>query len=127
MVGLSIRTSLIRTSTDVLIGDRSVPADKKGAFDPLLAAVRAHGNFIENVPMVFILAGIAELNGGSPTVLSSLLSAFAVARVAHVVAFSGAGTTAPTPPRAVSAIGNVGTLAGLAVYNALLLRPYWGF
>lgn len=34
-----------------------------GGHDPLLKAVRAHGNFTEHVPLALILLGLAEMNG----------------------------------------------------------------
>ncbi|KAK4982847.1 hypothetical protein LTR50_007556 [Elasticomyces elasticus] len=52
--------------------------------DPLHTAIRAHGNFLENVPLAMILAVIAELNGASRRHLHWTLAGFFAVRVIHV-------------------------------------------
>ena len=52
--------------------------------DKLTLAVRAHANYVENIPWCFVAAGIAELNGANPTVLSVMLGLLLAGRVAHV-------------------------------------------
>ena len=47
--------------------------------------VRRHQNFLEYVPMIVILMGAIELNGGSATFLHSIGAALIVARIAHAV------------------------------------------
>lgn len=43
--------------------------------EPLKRAIRAHGNFVEYVPLSLILMGVLELNG-APTIWISLLGTF---------------------------------------------------
>ena len=51
----------------------------------LAERVRAHQNFLEYVPMVLILMGIIELNGGSGTFLHVVGALLIVSRIAHAV------------------------------------------
>lgn len=51
----------------------------------LAERVRAHQNFLEYVPMILILMGAIELNGGSATFLHSVGLLLVVARVAHPI------------------------------------------
>lgn len=71
----------------------------------LAERVRAHQNFLEYVPMIVILMGVIELNGGSSTYLHSVGVLLIVTRIAHAVGlkhddmgtkgrFIGAGGTA---------------------------------
>ena len=85
----------------------------------LAQRVRVHQNFLEYVPMVLILLGAIELNGGSPTLLHSLGVALIVARVAHAVGLKH--DNIGHPGRLVGAGGTaLITLiaAGYAVWNA---------
>ena len=49
----------------------------------LAERVRTHQNFLEYVPMLLILMGIIELNGGSGTFLHVVGALLIVSRVAH--------------------------------------------
>ena len=51
----------------------------------LAERVRAHQNFLEYVPMIVILMGVIELNGGSSTYLHSVGVLLIIARVAHAI------------------------------------------
>jgi len=51
----------------------------------LAEKVRAHQNFLEYVPMILILMGVIELNGGSGTFLYIVGALLVVARIAHAV------------------------------------------
>lgn len=51
----------------------------------LAEKARAHQNFLEYVPMVVILMGIIELNGGGATFLHAVGALLVVARIAHAV------------------------------------------
>ena len=51
----------------------------------LAQRVRAHQNFLEYVPMVVILMGVAELNGASATILHSIGGLLIISRIAHAV------------------------------------------
>ncbi|TGZ76834.1 hypothetical protein EX30DRAFT_367120 [Ascodesmis nigricans] len=54
------------------------------ATDPLYLATRAHGNYIENVPLAMLIGAVAELNGGDRKTLGWALTGLALLRVAHV-------------------------------------------
>ena len=51
----------------------------------LAVRVRRHQNFLEYVPLVLILMGAIELNGGSAMLLYALGALLVVARIAHAV------------------------------------------
>lgn len=51
----------------------------------LAQRVRVHQNFLEYVPMILILMGAIELNGGSTTFLHSIGIALIVSRIAHAI------------------------------------------
>jgi len=51
----------------------------------LVERVRVHQNFLEYVPIILILMGAIELNGGSATFLHSIGIALIVARIAHAI------------------------------------------
>jgi len=51
----------------------------------LAERVRAHQNFLEYVPMIVILMGVIELNGGSGTFLHSVGVLLIISRIAHAV------------------------------------------
>lgn len=51
----------------------------------LAERVRAHQNFLEYVPLVLILMGIIELNGGAPGFLYTVGTLLVLTRIAHAV------------------------------------------
>ena len=122
---LQIRVALQRIASQKSLEHSSKPSSTKND-DPLLAAFRAQGNFIENVPLALILAGAVELNGGSKLALTGALSALFVFRVAHAEfglmakGYGGKG-------RPVGFFGTALVIFGLAGYGAWLARGYWGF
>lgn len=76
-LGLSFRAGSFRgkTGISVLFGE---PQNME-----LAERVRAHQNFLEYVPMIIILMGIIELNGGSGTFLHVVGVLLVVSRLAH--------------------------------------------
>ncbi|KAL8751381.1 MAG: hypothetical protein Q9199_006453 [Rusavskia elegans] len=94
--------------------------------DPLFLEGRCHLNFLENVPLAFILTAIAELNGANRSVLNYAMAALFAMRVGHVeVGLRGNGTMATGRP--IGLFGTQGFLAGMAVYTAYLVKGYWGY
>lgn len=84
---------------------------------------------IENVPLAFILLGVAELNGGNRKGLNYAMAALFALRLAHSEAglrlrgkFGGGGLGRP-----VAYFGTSGVLIGLGGYAAYLVKGYWGF
>jgi len=76
---LSFRAGSFRgkVGVSVLFGE---PANME-----LAERVRVHQNFLEYVPMIVILMGAIELNGGSATFLHGIGIALIIARVAHAM------------------------------------------
>ncbi|SMR55799.1 unnamed protein product [Zymoseptoria tritici ST99CH_1E4] len=94
--------------------------------DPLLASVRAQGNFLENVPLCLILSGLVESNGGDKRILTWALSALFVARVAHAQ-FGITSKNYMGKGRAFGFSVTAAVLNGLAGYSAWLVKGYWGY
>ncbi|KAG0652233.1 hypothetical protein D0Z07_1346 [Hyphodiscus hymeniophilus] len=126
---LSCRVVNQRLKTEHYIGDRPPNSTCEPGYDPLETESRAQGNFIENVPLAFILLGVAELNGGNRKALHYVMAALFALRVAHVEGglrlkgkFGGGGVGRP-----VGFFGTVGVLGGLGGYASYLVKEYWGF
>ena len=59
-----------------------------------LRAIRVHANAVEYIPMIVILMGLYESNGGSPMILHIVGSITVIARIFHAMGLSkSAGTT----------------------------------
>jgi uncharacterized membrane protein YecN with MAPEG domain len=87
---------------------------------------RCHHNFIENVPLALLLAGIVELNGGNRKALNAALGALLLFRILHVeFGLKGPGNNGFG--RAVGFFGTGVYLIGMAGYAAYLVKGYWGF
>ena len=124
MVFLSGRVSLKRIEHEKYIGSSTGKGSDET--DPLLIATRCHQNFLENIPMAFLLASIVELNGGNRKVLNSLLAALFVLRISHAE-FGLLGKDAMGPGRALGHTGTSAFLVGMAGYAAYLVKGYWGY
>lgn len=103
-----------RLSNEKYFGDRlkNADADQEKA-DPLLLDTRAQANFLENVPLALLFAGIAELNGADRKILNYTLAALLLFRIGHVEL----GLKGPKTVGAGRPIGYYGTqavIAGLA-------------
>ena len=110
--------------TDSVVKDKS--ASTQSGFDPLLLLTRCHANFIENVPLCFTLAGIAELNGGNRTYLNYAMAALLVFRVCHVEI----GLKRPKARGIGRPIGYFGTSfwqVFMSMYCAYLAKGYYGY
>jgi uncharacterized membrane protein YecN with MAPEG domain len=104
---LSMRTSAVRRSEKVSIGD--------GGNTRLIARMRAQANFVEYAPFILILIGLIEFTTGTSTWLWVVSAAFLLARIAHPLGMDGmpAGRTVGTMVTLV-------LLLGLAVYAVVL-------
>ena len=68
----------VKTQTNIGVGE-----------DPdLERKIRRHGNLAENAAIFLIVLALAELVGGSPSILCWVAIAFVVARISHAIAFS---------------------------------------
>lgn len=110
-VGLGTNVSRVRTQHKVFRGDGGLP--------DLSAAIRAHGNNVEHVPLALILLLVAELCGGNSAVLHVFGGALLVARLAHAY-----GLLKASRVQVVGALLTLVVQLGLAGY-VLWLRP-WG-
>ncbi|NKC16763.1 MAG: hypothetical protein GKR94_32600 [Gammaproteobacteria bacterium] len=66
---------LVRAKANLIYGDGGNPA--------MTPVVRAHGNFIEFVPMALILLGLIEVNGADTTLLHVLGIVLVLSRIVH--------------------------------------------
>ena len=74
-IWLAVRVSRARRQLKVSVGD--------GGNEALLRRIRAHGNYVENMPFFLILLGLVELAGGDPRILWGIAIAFVLARITH--------------------------------------------
>ena len=110
---------------DKLNSEKNTTGDAENP-DPLFLEGRCHMNFLENVPLAFILTAIAELNGANRTVLNYAMAALFALRVGQVeVGLRGKGTMASGRP--IGLFGTQGFMAGMAMYTAYLVKGYWGY
>ena len=97
-IALMLRVGNVRLSRKINLGD--------GGDDLMLSRIRAHGNYIENAPLILMgLFGIAMLNG-SGIVLHVLGAVYFVGRILHAMGMAGT----------VGQGRLLGTLSALLVY-----------
>ncbi|KAK3697616.1 hypothetical protein LTR37_017354 [Vermiconidia calcicola] len=130
---LSLNVVKTRIDNNTFQGEKSISKDGKEAagvkqpdgntYDPLLIATRVHGNMMENMPITLVLAALAELNGADRKKLTTILAAFCVIRIAHVVGLTRANQLA----RAAGYFGTQFVQLGLVGWLGLLTKGYWGY
>ena len=103
----TLRVGLFRRANKISLGD--------GGNDELSRRIRAHGNFIETVPMALLLLMLNEMSFLSAVWLYSLGSVLVVARLMHYYAI---GFNAPLVFRF---IGMSSTLLVILISATLLL------
>ena len=101
----TLRVGGYRFKSGISLGD--------GGDDELRNRIRAHGNFIENVPIGLLLLLLNDLSGTSDTTLMILGSIFLAARVLHYVMI--VSRNLPIVLRPVSMIGTLGVIAVSAI------------
>ena len=87
-IALAARVTAYRVREKVSLGT--------GKSDPLLVAVRTHGNAAEHVPLAIVMMLVVELCGAASTWLHVAGGAIFVARIAHAI---GMPRPAPNPFR----------------------------
>ena len=86
VIFLAYKVVNFRQTKSVGLGDNG---DKDG-----MRAIRVHANAVEYIPMMIILMGIYEANGGSTIMLHIIGAVAVIARILHATGLSkSAGTT----------------------------------
>jgi uncharacterized protein len=107
---LAIRCGRVRTVNKISMGD--------GGNDAMVAAMRAHSNFVEYTPFLLVLLALIELSLGSPMWLWAVMGVYMLGRVAH-----GLGMTGTLKPgREIGILITMLTLLGLA--GVAIAIPY---
>jgi hypothetical protein len=109
-IWLAARVSQLRRGYKISIGD--------GGNEALLRRMRAHGNYVENMPIVLILLALIELAGGDPRILWGAAILFILSRILHAF---GMDRTSPSRLRMFGMMGNTLALVILAGYAVFIL------
>ena len=104
-IWLAARVSRVRRLVKVSLGD--------GGNEALLRRIRAHGNYVENMPIFVILVGLLELAGADNRILWAAAIAFILSRIAHAF---GMDRPSPSRLRMFGMIGSTVVLLGLALW-----------
>ncbi|EFA82715.1 hypothetical protein PPL_04410 [Heterostelium album PN500] len=117
----------------ILIGDgtnellKEIANKKEGSsidtrkYAKLLAAIRAHSNFIEYVPIQLILAAILEIQGVDKFKLKLLLCVFTIGRIAHPLGIMK--SDAKGIGRPIGTLSTIGTLVISSLANICIAYP----
>ncbi len=108
-IWIANRVGRVRGHEKVSIGDGGSPR--------LIAAMRAHANYVEYTPFVLIMLALVEMAAGSQWWLWAVAILYLVGRVAHAL-----GMTVDTPLklRVVGTVITLLTLLGLGIYAIAL-------
>ena len=114
---LSFRAGSFRgkTGISILHGD---PVDLE-----LAVRVRRHQNFLEWVPMILILMGLIEINGGNSTFLYVIGGLLIVARIAHAIGLKH--DNMGHPGRSIGAAGSALVTLVTAGYMLWIVAGAW--
>jgi uncharacterized membrane protein YecN with MAPEG domain len=108
-VWLAGRVSRVRRIVKVSVGD--------GGNEALLRRIRAHGNYVENMPIFVILVGLLELAGADRRFLWGAAITFVLARIAHAF---GMDQASPSRLRLVGMVTSTLVLLGLGIYAIVI-------
>lgn len=108
-IWIANRVGRVRGQEKVSIGD--------GGNARLIAAMRAHANYVEYTPFVLVLLGLIEIGVGSPWWLWAVALVYLVGRVAHAL---GMTTDNPLRLRMIGTVVTLLTLLGLGIYAIAL-------
>lgn len=106
-VGLSFNIIRLRFKLKVGLGD--------GGKEPLIKAIRVHGNFAEYIPLALVLLAGFELNNNDALWVHVFGSALFIGRVLHAIGISQ--TTGTSAPRALGVVSTFTVLLLLAIAN----------
>ena len=82
----------------------------------LAQAMRQHGNFVESVPLVLILMGVVEANGGNTVLLHTMGVVVVIARAAQPIGLRHDRVIHP-----LRFVGTVGTVTAMVVLGGVAL------
>ena len=102
-IWLAGRVSSVRRQFKIGLGD--------GGNEGLLRRIRAHANYVENMPIVLILIGLIELAGGDRRILWAAGILFILARIVHAF---GMDSPARLRLRMIGMMGTALVVVGLA-------------
>jgi len=111
-VFFTLRVGGYRIRSKISLGD--------GGDNELRNRIRAHGNFIENVPIALLLLLMNDLTGTSETILKIMGSILLASRLVHYVMI--VSRRFPIFLRPLSMLGTLGTI----LVSALLLLTHSG-
>lgn len=106
-VSLSFNIIRLRFKLKVGLGD--------GGKEPLIKAIRVHGNFAEYIPLALVLLAGFELNNNDALWVHVFGSALFIGRVLHAIGISQ--TTGTSAPRALGVVSTFTVLLLLAIAN----------
>lgn len=95
LVVLSLEIVRLRVKTKVSLG--TGPEERSA----LVVAVRAHGNFVEHVPLSLILLGLLEREAVGVTIIAGLAGVLVVSRLLHII---GIGIKGVNPFRSIGVV-----------------------
>ncbi len=102
---LSLRVVRLRSDLMIELGD--------GGNEELRRAIRAHGNFVEYVPICLILILVAQGMAVSGWIILVAIIALVLGRALHAIGLSG--NAGPSPGRLVGTLLTWFVLAGMSV------------
>ncbi len=110
VIFLTFRVIKARRSNNVVIGDN-------GNQD-VLQAMRVHANAIEYIPIMIILMGVYEVNGGSNVLLHIIGLVAVIARVLHAIGLSSSvGVSFGRIAGIMLTMSTILVLSGLNIYH----------
>lgn len=87
-----------------------------GGQQPLTAAIRAHGNLAEYMPIGITLTGLLEASGVDTTILGSLAAGFVASRCLNAIGLFFPPGPPPPWPRAIGIVATLLILATMAIW-----------
>lgn len=115
LVGLAVRTAMMRRRLRVGVGDGDQPE--------LARAIRVHSNAAEHIPIGMLLLALLELQGAYPIGLHGLALVFLVGRVLHARGLSR--SPGPTMQRVWGISLNWLALIGMAAWLFFIAIRVW--
>ena len=113
---LTMRVARRRGSTGIVLGS--------GGDAELERRIRAHGNFIEYVPLALILLGFMEAQRNSMYLMHLLCILLLIGRICHAVAISREGASGPLRFVGMMLTGTVLIIAAIVlIYDFFLVLP----